>query len=40
MNKIDTMVGRFSATLRRSLFKEHFGLTNEQAMDPLDEDVF
>lgn len=28
-------VGKFSSTFRKNLYQEHFGLTEEEAVDPL-----
>ena len=46
MNKIPSkmggesvLVGFFSATLRRSLYQEHFGMNEHDSMDPLSEET-
>lgn len=32
--------GKFAHTLRIALFQEHFGLTREELIDPLDEKLY
>ena len=36
MNGVSTQVGNFAHSLRKELYKEHLGMTDEEVQDPLD----